>query len=67
VNSQTGTALVAATTDKSELVGAAAFDALARRGDPALLPNAASGLTDEKGEAKLTAPAAVVYLSRMSK
>jgi HEAT repeat protein len=64
---RTGKALVAATADKSWLVRAAAFDALARRGDPALLPDLASGLKDEKEEVKLTAAAAVVYLSTMPK
>jgi HEAT repeat protein len=44
---RSGRALVAATTDKSWLVRAAAFDALARRGDSALLPGAESGPKDE--------------------
>jgi HEAT repeat protein len=64
---RTGKALIAATTDKSWLVRAAAFDALARRGDPALLPDLTSGLKDEKEEVKLTAAAAVIHLSTMSK
>lgn len=64
---RTAKALVAATTDKSEIVRAAAFDALARRGDPAVLPDLASGLKDEKEEVKLTAAAAVIHLSTMSK
>jgi HEAT repeat protein len=59
--------LVAATTDKSWLVRAAAFDALALRGDPALLPGAESGLKDEKEEVKFTAAAAVIHLSTISK
>jgi len=58
--------LITATSDKHWLVRAAAFDALARRGDPALLPNATSGLTDDKAEVKLTAAAAVIYLSTIS-
>ncbi len=60
---RTGKALVNATTDKHWLVRAAAFDALARRGDSSLLPDAVSGLTDEKAEVKLTAAAAVIHLS----
>jgi HEAT repeat protein len=64
---RTGKVLVASTTDKSWLVRAAAYDALARRGDPALLPNLTAGLQDEKGEVKLTAAASVVYLSSISK
>lgn len=63
---QTGKALVAATADKSWLVRAAAFDALARRSDPALLPDLTSGLQDEKEEVKITAAAAVIHLSAMS-
>jgi HEAT repeat protein len=64
---RSGKALVAATTDKSWLVRAAAFDALARRGDPPLLPGAESGLKDEKEEVKFTAAAAVIHLSTISK
>jgi HEAT repeat protein len=64
---RTGKALVAATTDMNELVRAAAFDALARRGDPSLLPDLTSGLKDEKVEVKLTAAASVIYLSSLSK
>jgi HEAT repeat protein len=58
--------LITAASDKHWLVRAAAFDALARRGDPALLPNAASGLNDDKVEVKLTAAAAVIYLSTIT-
>jgi HEAT repeat protein len=64
---RSGKVLVAATKDKNLLVRAAAFDALARRGDSALLPDAASGLNDDKEEVKLTAAAAVVHLSTMPK
>jgi len=60
---RTAKALAAATKDKHWLVRAAAFDALARRGDAALLPDAAYGLTDDKEEAKLAAAAAVIKLS----
>jgi HEAT repeat protein len=58
--------LIAATSDKHWLGRAAAFDALARRGDAAPLPNATSGLNDDKVEVKLTAAAAVIYLSTIS-
>ena len=60
---RTGKALVDATTDKHWLVRSAAFYALARRDDPALLPDATLGLKDEKAEVKLTAAAAVIHLS----
>jgi HEAT repeat protein len=59
-------ALVAATTEKEWLLRSAAFDALARRGDRALLPDATLGLKDDKREVQLTAAAAVMSLSRMS-
>jgi HEAT repeat protein len=60
-------ALVAATTDKSWLVRAAAFDALAQRGVSKVLPQIQSGLSDEKDVVKLTAAAAVIKLSKPSK
>jgi HEAT repeat protein len=59
--------LVAATADKNTLVRAAAYDALARRDDPSVLPDLTSGLNDEKQEVKLTAAAAVVHLSAIPK
>jgi hypothetical protein len=59
---RTGKALVAATTDKNWVVRSAAFDALARRGDPSVLPELASGLKDEKEEGKFTAAAAIIYM-----
>jgi len=59
-------ALLAALSDKHWLVRAAAFDALARRGDAAVLPDLSAGLNDEKAEAKLTAAAAVAHLSTIS-
>jgi HEAT repeat protein len=60
-------ALVAATADKQWLVRAAAYDALARRGHPAILPDLTSGLQDEKEEVKLTAAAAVIHLSTIAR
>ena len=64
---RTEKALVAATADKHWLVRASAFDALARRGDPAVLPDLTAGFKDDKDEVKLTAAAAVVYLSSLTK
>lgn len=60
---RTEKALVAATLDPHELIRAAAFDALARRGHPAVLPDLNSGLKDDKEAVKLTAAAAVVHLT----
>jgi HEAT repeat protein len=62
-----GKALVAATEDQSWLVRAAAFDALARRGDAGLLPELKPGLNDEKEVVKFTAAATVIHLSSLSK
>jgi HEAT repeat protein len=64
---RTQQALVAATADKDWLVRAAAYDALARRGHPAVLPDLNTGLKDDKDEVKLTAAAAVVHLSSLAK
>jgi HEAT repeat protein len=64
---RTEKALVAATADKEWVVRAAAYDALARRDHPAVLPDLSSGLKDEKEEVKLTAAAAVIHLSNINK
>ncbi len=63
----TAKALVAATHDKDWIIRAAAYDALARRGDASLLPDLTAGLKDPKYQVKLTAAAAVVHLSTMPK
>lgn len=49
----TAKALVAATHDKEWVIRAAAYDALARRGDSSLLPDLTAGLKDSKDEVKL--------------
>lgn len=64
---QTVKTLVAATTDKNELVKTAAHDAPARRGDPGVLPDLGLGLKDEKKEVRLAAAAAVIHLSSLTK
>jgi HEAT repeat protein len=64
---RTEKALVAAIADTHWLVRAAAYDALARRGHTAVLSDLSSGLKDEKEEVKLTAAAAVIHLSAISK
>ncbi|MGA8493625.1 MAG: HEAT repeat domain-containing protein [Terriglobales bacterium] len=53
----------AATGDKHELVRTACLDALARRGDPAVIDRIASALSDDKDSVKYTAAAAIVHLS----
>jgi len=61
---RTGKALAtAATTSKSSLVRAAAYDAIARRKEKSFLPVIKVGLGDEKTEVKVTAAAAVIRLS----
>jgi HEAT repeat protein len=63
----TAKALVAATHDKEWVIRAAAYDALARRGDSSLLPDLTAGLKDSKDEVKITAAAAIVHLSTLPK
>lgn len=63
----TAKALVAATHDKEWMIRAAAYDALARRGDTSLLPDLTGGLKDSKDEVKITAAAAIVHLSTLQK
>ena len=53
----------AAITQEKWLVRAAAFDAIAKRGDPSLLPTAVDGLQDGKDEVQYSAAAAVLRLS----
>jgi HEAT repeat protein len=53
----------AALQQKRWLVRAAAFEAIARRGDPGLKDTALSGLEDEQAEAQYAAAAAVIRLS----
>lgn len=53
----------AALQQKKWLVRAAAFDALAKRGDPSLKGTAVSGLQDEQEEVQYAAAAAVIRLS----
>jgi len=59
-------AIVAALSDEHPLVRAAAYDALARRGDTAVLPDLSAGLTDKDIDVKVTAAAAVAHLSTIS-
>jgi len=63
---RSGKLIVASLKDKEWLIRAAAYDALARRGDASVLPELSDGLKDEKIEVKLTAAAAIVHLSTMS-
>ncbi|HYI92352.1 MAG TPA: HEAT repeat domain-containing protein [Bryobacteraceae bacterium] len=60
---RSGKALVTAATDKKWLVRAAAVDAIARRGDPTLLPGVAPLLTDENESVRYNAAAAIIHLS----
>jgi HEAT repeat protein len=61
---KSGKALADASADKEKwLVRAAAFDAIAKRGDPALLKAAEAGLQDEKDQVKISAAGAVIRLN----
>jgi HEAT repeat protein len=53
----------AATQQEKWLVRAAAFDAIAKRGDPSLLPTAVDGLQDKQDEVQYSAAGAVLHLS----
>ena len=60
---KSGKALADASANKDKwLVRAAAFDAIAKRGDPALLDAAAAGLQDDKDMVRISAAAAVIHL-----
>jgi HEAT repeat protein len=56
-------ALVKATEDKDWMVRAAAVEAIAQRGDPALLPQVAEKFFDKKDTVRYSAAAAVIHLS----
>src|SRR3954447_22801444 len=61
---KTGKALASAATQQRKwLVRAAAFDAIARRGDPSLLPATEEGLRDKQDEVQYSAAGAVIRLS----
>jgi HEAT repeat protein len=60
---KTGQALAGAATQQGKwLVRAAAFDAIARRGDPSLLPATEGGLKDKQDEVQYSAAGAVIRL-----
>ena len=60
---KSGNALADASANKDKwLVRAAAFDAIARRGDPILLDAAEAGLQDDKDQVRISAAAAVIRL-----
>ena len=56
-------ALTEATGDNSWIVQAAALEALAKRGDPSVLPTVQRYVSDEKSAIKFTAAAAVIHLT----
>ena len=63
-DSATEDALVKAATDeKHELVRIACLDALARRGNPAVIDRIAPALSDDKDSVQYTAAAAIVHLN----
>jgi HEAT repeat protein len=56
-------ALIDAASDKHSVVRTAALDALARRGNPAVIDRIAPALSDETDDVKYTAAAAIVHLN----
>ena len=64
---KSGTALVAAASNSSWIVRAAALEAIGRRGEESLVPAILDALNDSKAEVKYTAAAAVYRLSTPAK
>jgi HEAT repeat protein len=61
---KSGQAIANASADQDKwLVRVAAFDAIAKRGDPALLKAAETGLQDEKDQVRISAAGAVIRLN----
>jgi len=60
---QSGKALVKATKDKDWIVRAAAVEAIAQRGDPALMPHVIDKFSDKNPKVRYSAAAAVIRLS----
>jgi HEAT repeat protein len=61
-----GDALVAAVSDKSWIVRAAALDAIAQRNDPSLIVGIMRALGDEKAEVQYTGAATIYRLSKIA-
>jgi len=64
---RTDDVLLAATQNKNWVVRVAALEAIAKRGNPALLPDIAPKLDDPKGEVRYTAAATVIHLNDLPK
>jgi len=60
-------ALAGATANKSWIVRAAALDAIAQRGDPALVDKIYMALDDEKNIVRFTAAASIARLTSLPK
>lgn len=65
-DTESGQALVTASTDKSWLVKAAALEAIAKRGDPHLLDRIVPAMMDDNTSVRCTAAAAVIRLSTIA-
>lgn len=61
----TSKALLKATEDKDWIVRAAAVEAIAKRGDPSLLPKIEAKLADKNSKVRYSAAAAIIRLSGM--
>jgi len=61
-----GKALVQATSDKNWIVKTAALEAIAKRGDPALLEGTLPAMKDDNTSVRCTAAAAVIRLSTVA-
>jgi HEAT repeat protein len=63
---RSGRALSKALSDKDWVVRAAALEAISKRGDLALLPDASQAMSDKKDIVRFSAAAAVVHLARIA-
>ena len=67
LQSRSGQALAKAVSDKQWVVRAAAIEALAKRGDPARLPDIEPALLDRKDVVRFSAAAAVLHLDHLAR
>ena len=66
-DARTADALVAATQNENWVIRVAALEAIAKRGDPALMPKIQKSLDDSRDEVKYTGAAVIVHLGTLSK
>ena len=65
-DARTGKLLVAASQSDNWVLRVATLEAIAKRGDPSLLPNIKQGLADPKRQVRYTAAATVIHLTDLA-